>query len=460
MATMPLQPGDRITLRLDSLAAGGEAVGRHEGLAVFAMWGCPGDEADVEVTEVSSRFARGLVRGVLTPSPDRIAAPCPHFASCGGCQIQHIAYPAQLRHKTQMLRDALARIGGLAEVDTGDIWSMDDPWRYRNRATYHADVDGSGVLRLGFTLHHSHEVFALRDCALQHPLAERTRAAALDVLSRLAQGPTERAALLGLETLVSFSDGRAIATLVCQGRPPFVASLAEELMARVDGLAGVCLARARGRLSPHRSPSESIAGEEHLSERLGGSAYRVSPDSFFQVNPTQASRLVKLVSDWASVAGRGGVLDLYTGVGTFLLPLARAAHHAVGVESDASAFADARANLRKWRLGNVTLYERKVERILPRFAERDWRVDVIVLDPPRKGCGPIVCAAVARLNPRRIILISCHPATLARDLKSLASLGYPVRRLQPLDMFPHTWHVEAAALCEPASRVALPSHPQ
>ena len=441
--------GDRIRLHLDSLAAGGEAVGRHEGLAVFALWGCPGDEAEVEITEVQQRFARGVVREVIAPSPDRVTAPCPHFGSCGGCQIQHIAYPAQLRHKTSIVRDALTRIGGLSEAEIGETWGMDDPWHYRNRAEYHAQLDESGDLYLGFTRHHTHDVFALRECALQHPLSEQVRLALLELMPRLAQGPQERARLLDAENLVSFASEQALVTLVCDGRPPFVPQLADELM-KVKGVAGVAAARARGRLAGHRSPAETIAGDGHLVERLDGEGYRISPDSFFQVNPRQAARMVELVKEWSAVGRGDGVLDLYTGVGTFLLPLARRAHHAAAVEESEAALADARANLRRWRLNNVSLYEGRVERALPRLAQRGWRSDVIVLDPPRKGCGPIVCASAARLTPRRIILVSCHPATLARDLKCLAEHGYLARKVQPVDMFPQTWHVEAVALCEKA----------
>ncbi len=161
--------------------------------------------------------------------------------------------------------------------------------------------------------------------------------------------------------------------------------------------------------------------------------------------------MLDLVKQWVFADRVDGVLDLYSGVGTFLLPLARRAHHAVAVEENDAALADLRANVRQWRLENVNYYEGKVERVLPRLAQRGWKADVIVIDPPRKGAGPAVCAAAAKLGPRRIILISCHPATLARDLKSLAGHGYLPRRIQPIDMFPQTHHVEAVCLCEKRS---------
>ncbi|UCC69298.1 MAG: 23S rRNA (uracil(1939)-C(5))-methyltransferase RlmD, partial [Armatimonadota bacterium] len=255
-------------------------------------------------------------------------------------------------------------------------------------------------------------------------------------------------ALLEIETLVSFASGRGLATLVCEGEPPFVRSAAEALMEEVGALAGVLFARKRGRGAPRRSPAEVVAGDAHLAEELSGGSYRVSPDSFFQSNPAQAARLLQLVREWAEV-GRGDVvLDVYTGVGAFLLPLAREARRAIGVESEKASLSDARANVRRWGLRNVALYQGRAQRLLPRLVEKGQTADVVVLDPPRKGCGAIVCASVAKLQPRRIILVSCDPATLARDLKNLAEGGYSVHRVQPVDMFPQTWHVEAVAVCE------------
>jgi len=451
MGNSSLTTGDHIRLKLDSLAAGGEAVGRHEGMAVFALWGCPGDEAEVEITQLSGRYARGVVREVISPSPDRIEPACPHFGDCGGCQLQHISYQAQLRHKTQLVRDALARVGGLSDVEVADTWGLEHPWHYRGRAEYHAQLSVSGELVLGFARHRSHEIVGLKECRIQHPVSEQIRSSLLQAMTRIAQGPQERGALLAVECLVSFASGRGLVTLVCDGRPPFLGSLAEAVMGEVPEIAGVLASRKRGRGSLHRSPSDLIAGSAPLVEKLAGGNYRVSADSFFQSNPAQTERVIGLVREWAQ-AGRGDlVLDVYTGVGTFLLPLARVAKRAIGVEADTSSLNDARANARRWRLSNVDLYERKAERLLSHMAEEGWRADVIVMNPPRKGCGPIVCASAAKLRPRRIILVSCHPATLARDLKSLAEFGYVCRRVQPVDMFPQTWHVEAVALCEPSA---------
>ncbi len=450
MAQRPLETGQTVRLRLDSLAVGGEAVGRHEGMAVFAMWGCPGDEAEVEIQQVSKSFARGVVTSVVAASPDRVNPPCPHFGDCGGCQLQHISYPAQLRHKTALLREALTRIGGLSDVEVAEAWGMEEPWRYRNRAQYRAAVNDSGELALGFARFHSHEVVELKECGIQHPISEQIRTAIERLAPRVDQGGRERSLLLSVETFVSFSTGRALVTLVCEAQPEFLRSLADGLSQEVPEVAGVLSARRRGRGGVHRSPAEVLTGEGYLLEEVGAHTYRVSADSFFQTNPAQAARAVELVREWAQVGRGETVADLYCGVGTFLLPLAGGARRGLGVEAGGSAVSDGKANARAWRLRNVTFYQRNVERVLPRWVQRGRTADVVVLDPPRKGAGPIVTASVAKLQPRRIVLVSCDPATLARDLKHLAALGYPCRRVQPIDMFPQTWHVEAIAVCDAA----------
>ena len=449
MSQPSLSLGDHIRLHLDSLAAGGETVGRHEGLAVFAGGGCPGDDAVVEITEVTARFARGVVVEVVTPSPDRVEPPCGHFQDCGGCQWQHISYPAQLRHKTAIVRDAVARLAGLPEVEVAETWGMENPWHYRNRAEYHAGLDQSGHLVLGLLRHHTHDVIPVDRCQLQHPLSERVRAATVALMSRLAQSPAERALLYKLATFVSFARGQAIATFVLQGRPEFLASLGRALKEEVAEVVGVAAARSRGPLVVHRSPAETVLGKSRLVETLDGYEYHVSADSFFQVNPAQAARMVSQVQEWAGLRKGESVIDAYCGVGTFLLPLAESGGPALGIEADESALNDARLNAQLWHLRNVHLQRGKVETVLSNLVREDGHCDVLVLDPPRKGCGPIVSVAATRLRPRRILLISCHPATLARDLKTLAEHGYRPRRLQPIDMFPHTWHVETVAVCEP-----------
>lgn len=345
------------------------------------------------------------------------------------------------------MRSSVARIGGLAKIEVPAAWGMDPPWEYRNRAEYRASLGADGRLILGFLRHHSHDVVPLTECQLQHPFSERVRTVITEAMTRVGQTPAERAALLGVETLVSFTAGNGLVTLICEGRPPWVEALAAELQRELDEVAGVLFTRRRGR-SAHRSPIELVLGESSITEQIGGRSYRVTADSFSQSNAAQAGRMTALVQEWAEVKPTDTVLDLYSGVGTFLLPLARQAKLAIGIEESRSATADAYANARRWRLRNVTLHERRVERLLPRLIERKQAADIMVLDPPRKGCGPIVIAQAVQLRPRRVILVSCHPATLARDLKDLASHGYQCRRLQPVDMFPQTWHVETVAVCE------------
>ncbi len=449
MTETPLAVGDRIQLHLDSLAAGGEAVGRHEGRAVFVMWGCPGDDALVEVTEVAPRFARAKLVELIAPSPDRVRPPCASYQDCGGCQLEYIAYPAQLRHKTAMVRDAVARIGRLPNVPIAETVGMEEPWHYRNRVEYHAGLDESGRVFLGFLRYHTHDVIPANGCHVQHPLSERVQQLVSDLVNRFAPRVEERGRLYRVEVFVSFALQQALVTLICDGRPAFVPLVAQALMEEGEGIAGVLAARSRGRTTAHRSPSEVIQGKSRLTERLGEYEYHVSADSFFQVNPVQATRLLALVQEWAAVGRQESIIDAYCGVGTFLLPLASQGGPALGIESDESSLNDARLNATTWHLREVHLQRGKVEKVLPEMVHEGGRCDVLVLDPPRRGCGPLVSVAATRLRPHRLLLISCDPATLARDLKTLSEHGYAPTRLQPIDMFPHTWHVETVALCEP-----------
>ena len=210
-----------------------------------------------------------------------------------------MAYDVQLRHKTEMVREAVARIGGLSRVKIGDTWGMEEPWHYRNRAEYHADLDASGRLVLGFLKHHSHDVVPADRCQVQHPLAERIREVTAGLVNRVAQSPEERSQLYRVEVFVSFAQQQALVTFVGQGRPGFVPLVGEELRQQVPQVAGVLLSRARGRTLPHRSPAQVVLGKSRLTEKLGDYEYLVSADSFFQVNPSQATRMLSLVQEWA-----------------------------------------------------------------------------------------------------------------------------------------------------------------
>jgi 23S rRNA (uracil1939-C5)-methyltransferase len=381
---------------------------------------------------------------VIEPGPSRVQAPCPYFPRCGGCQIQHIAYDEQLRQKQMMVRDAMERIGKLG-VEVLPTMGMGDPWRYRNTAEYAVAraTDGPAV---GFMAGHSHEVVPIEDCLVQHPLGVEVmrafRGAARET-GWLAdwEGPDPAAHLV---TRVSSAQEAALATIVYPAHASQPQAVAERMLEAVPKLVGVTATATKRRTWPAPAQSRPLAGEWALEERLGGLSFRVSADSFFQVNAAQAERLVELVTKWAQVRRGEAVVDAYSGVGIFMVALGAQGARVMGIESHASAMRDARANARRAGL-EARLVHGNVERVLPMLARREMAADVVVLDPPRGGCGKAALVGAAALGPRAMVMVSCDAATLARDLRVLADLGYRVDRLQPVDLFPHSHHVEVVA---------------
>ncbi len=431
--------GQRVPVTIDALAIGGDGVGRYQGFTLFVAAAAPGDVALVEITEVAKSFGRARIVELITPSPDRVESACPLGERCPGCALQHLTYAAQLQAKQSFVRDGLERIGRLKGIAVRPTLGMADPWRYRNKSEFTA-MESHGRLRLGYHGDDGDGFIPIADCPLHHPLSIRI----LQETERVAHAV--KLPLAQLITRVSPSENAALAILVCWEASDRLPAAAEQLRARIPELAGVLWSRVRGRSVVRRTLAEPLSGETQLTQRLGAWAYTVSAESFFQVNNAQAARLVALAEEFAGDLSRAVFLDAYCGVGTFLLPLAHTASRGLGIEEHPMALADAQANLAHYALHDTRLYAGRVETILPRLARKGRAVDVALLDPPRKGAGRPVLEALAQLGAQRIVLISCDPATLGRDAGDLAILGYRVEAVQPVDMFPHTWHVESIAL--------------
>ncbi len=402
----------QIRLHLDDMAYNGAAVGRYEGKAVFVPGGIPGEEVLAEIVEDKPRYAQARLLEVLNPSPERVAAPCRSFGRCGGCQWQHIAYDAQLRFKHAIVRNQLERIGQIPDPPVQPTIGMENPWAYRNNMQF--VVDGEGhlcLLAMG-----TQEPVAAGDCRLLCPeLREISEELELDFpgLERVTLRAGRRT---GERMLVLETEG---------GEAPEV---------EVDRPLSCVLVLPDG-------TGAALVGSTHFHEEAGGRRLRVSAGSFFQINSEQAGHLLRLVREYAAVGPAETLLDAYGGVGTFGLALAEQAGRVIIVEENPGAAADARENAEG--TGNVTVIEGAVEDVLPTL---EGAIDVAVLDPPRAGVARAALGALVARRPARVVYVSCDPGSLARDLRYLLEQGYRLVEVQPVDMFPQTYHIESVAL--------------
>ncbi|MCD6303299.1 MAG: class I SAM-dependent RNA methyltransferase, partial [Anaerolineae bacterium] len=404
-------PSQEITLSLVSMAHGGDAVARFNGQVVFVRGGIPGERVRARVTERQKHFLRAKVIDVLEASPDRVTPPCPHAALCGGCQWQHISYQRQTAIKADIVREALTRIGGVAEPRVRPMIPAAFPFAYRNNIQVRRTPQGS----LGFQERESHRVVPIEHCLLAHPLIDDRWQALED-----ASVPFERASLrVGIRT------GESLIALEADQRPdPRALSQGSWVWLHNDGW-------------------ERLRGKPWYHEELAGQRYRVSAGSFFQVHTSQAEQLVRLVLEMLTPQPGDSVLDVYCGVGVFALQLADHVRRVLAIESAPPAIADARVNGAGHE--NVSWHLAAAEQAI---AELDGPWDKAVLDPPRAGCAPQVLQSLARMRVERIAYVSCEPSTLARDVKRLQNLGYHLVHVQPVDMFPQTFHVETVALIQ------------
>ena len=445
-----LRAGDELELVVDTLAVGGDGIGRVQGMAVFVPGTAVGDRVSVRITEVRKHYARAQVLEVLQPGPMRAEPPCPVYERCGGCQWQHLDYREQLSWKRKHVQEALERIGGFHDVPVKDTLGMQEPWFYRNKAAL--PIGGRpGAVEIGFYRRGSHDLLGIEACAIQHPLINQVLAAARRIINEQRLVPydesTGRGLLRHLVVRVGSRTGEALAALVINGDGwREEVSFAEELRSSVPQLVGVlknCNTRPGNVILGDKT--RLLSGRDYLIDELLGLRFEVSIESFYQVNPVQTEVLYRTALGHAALTGVETVFDLYSGIGTISLLMARHAKRVYGVEIVEAAVEDARRNAERNGIRNADFFAGDVVRLLPKLGQ-EARPDVLVVDPPRKGVEERVLREVIRLQPRRVVYVSCNPTTMARDLAILREGGYRLREAQPVDMFPQTAHVECVVL--------------
>ena len=449
--------GDTLSISIDDLAFGGEGVGRVEGYVVFVPGGVPGDRLRVRLDQARSRFGRGVIEAVETPSPHRVEAPCPYFGRCGGCRLQHLAYEAQLAFKQKQVADCLERLGGLGSFELRPIVAAPDTYGYRNKMEFTlAPAPRAGGAGRGVTvgLHEAlryDSVLDVERCLLQ---SDRMNALLDEARRFFAEGGLRAYDQASGEGLLRFlmlregtGTGETMANVVTSA--PAVSELtplAERLRARVPETTSVVMNVNPKKASVAVGVEEHLlAGRDHIRESLGGLTFQVSPGSFFQTNTVQAERLFALVLESAELGGSETVIDLYSGTGAISLLLAQRCRWVYGIEVAPAAVVDAIRNAELNGITNCTFLAGEVRFVLPPLIAKGVSAEVVVADPPRAGFHPKALRALMVLAPARIVYVSCNPATLARDVGELVGGGYRLEWVQPVDMFPHTPHIEAVA---------------
>jgi 23S rRNA (uracil1939-C5)-methyltransferase len=442
-----LEVGQTYEVEAVRLNDDGDAVASIQGVTVFVPHLLPGERATVEITHVERRFARAAIveRHGEGSSGDRVAAMCSVFGLCGGCSLQHLSYEAQLRHKQNVVRQALLRTAKLPDVTVHPTLGMKHPWRYRNQVQVPLRYDkDAGKIVTGFYAPQSHRIVPTNVCHLEPDEMEATVASAADVVAEVLGG--DAAHIHHLIARRSWTTGEQMLVLVSD-RDGLEWTTVAKRLGELPHVVSVAYTVQPNRGGPVWGKTVHVVwGKAVLTEVIEGMEYLISPRSFFQVNTEQARVLYQKTLAYAQVTPDDTVLDAYCGTGTISTLLARHAKRVIGIESIPAAVEDAKRNAKHNGIDNAEFLVGEVERVLPPLVAKGLTLDVAVLDPPRSGCDQRVLDAVIQAKPRRIVYVSCNHATLARDLRRLVDGGYQVMEVQPVDMFPQTSHVECVVL--------------
>ena len=437
-------------IAIDNLGSSGEGVGSLDGLRVFVDGALPGEKVNVQLVERKKRYGRGKLCSIQEASSDRVAAPCPLFERCGGCQLQHLCTDAQLKAKEQKVRDAMERIGGFKDLTILPCVPSPEQFSYRNKIQLQVARNSEGELILGLYARRSNDFIELNECLIHCPIGEQVYHHLSRLLKSCSIEPynkgTGRGELRNVLIRSATAQGKALVVFITNGPAgPTLQQLAKDLLEQCSEVAGVVnnINRRRDNVILGRS-SRLMEGDPAIEEEICGLRFKVSPASFFQVNTPQAEQLYRCAMEFLEFSDETRILDAYCGVGTMSLIFAQKAAEVLGIESVPEAIADAKRNAKSNGISNVSFRCARVEELIREVSD----VDAAVLNPPRGGCELEVLRAIADSSCSRIVYVSCNPATLARDCAHLAEMGYRLIKLQPFDMFPQTMHVETVALLQ------------
>lgn len=449
---MKLSKNDDIKLNIDSLTSEGSGIGRYDGFAVFVRGVVPGDEITAHIIKCSKNYAIAIVKDIIKPSKYRIESDCPVSDKCGGCSFRNVSYDEELKYKRTRVNDALERIGKL-DIEVEEIIGADCTQNYRNKAQYPVSIC-DGELFAGFYAYKSHRIICCDDCKLQ-PIEFKAGLDAFRIWAEKADitsydENTGKGLLRHIYFRKGFATGDIMACAVMNsGKLPQSELLVSLLKEKVAGLKSVVININREKSNVILGKeSKTLWGDDYISDELLGKKFVISPNSFYQVNHAQCEKLYSKARDYANFGGDEVLLDLYCGVGTIGLTMADSVKQLVGIEIIPQAIENAKINAKLNNIDNAKFICADAPKGAEILKSEGIKPDVIILDPPRKGCAPSLFDTVCQMNPKRIVYVSCDSSTLARDLKILEEKGYKTKKVSAVDMFPRTPHIEAVCLLE------------
>lgn len=489
LAGLPVAKNEEVIIDIIGMNHDGEGVGRAEGYTLFVAGTLPGEQARVKVLKTKKQYGYAKLLELLQPSTQRVDAPCPIYHQCGGCQLQHLSYSGQLEWKRQHVVDALERIGKLtvvkedgsseeseaftqpadqskeqtesAPIKVLPTLGMSEPWRYRNKAQVPVGVTDGGLVG-GFYARGSHRIIDMETCLIQHENNDEVVARVKAIARRLGISAYDEEAGQGLlrhvVVKVGFRTGEMMLVLVTNGdKIPRVNEWIEAIRNEIPTVVSICQNVNKRRTNVIFGNATCVLwGCETIYDYIGSVKFAISARSFYQVNPVQTEVLYGKTVEYAGLTGKETVIDAYCGIGTISLFLAQHAAKVYGVEIVPEAIEDARRNAELNGMDNVTFEVGASEDVIPAWKEQGIEADIIVVDPPRKGCDPRLLETILEMKPERVVYVSCNPSTLARDLRVMEDGGYRTVEVQPVDMFPHTVHVECVGLLQRRNATVTP----
>lgn len=451
VTTLEIQIGKTYKIQIEDMGHKGEAIGRIDTLTVFVEGGLKGDLVEAEILTFKKNYATAKIVKLLKPSEIRVPSPCKVSSFCGGCQIMEMSYVAQLEMKRSIVREHMRRIGEITDIEVLDVLGMEYPFEYRNKGQYPIACQ-EGRIVTGFYKVRSHEIVPVKRCLLHREVSDIAVNTVRKVCETYGVPIYDEVSHTGnlrrIVVKVGFYTNEVMVVLVTKEKKlPYADRILEALKEKVSGLKTV-VQNIQSKTSNTTMGRENkiLYGEGVIRDRLLGLEFEISPLSFYQVNPLQTQVLYSQAIERADLSGRETVFDLYCGIGTISLAMAKYCRKVYGVEVVEAAVEDARKNASGNKVENAEFICGKSEEVLPRLYKEGIRADVVVLDPPRKGCEEIVLQTIAKMEVPKIVYVSCNSATLARDMAILQKLGYKAKEVQPVDMFAHSMHVETVCL--------------